>query len=125
MYTLHAITVGLSNDNNNFMMIDLHDATWYYEFDDTSTEMTESICNGESGYNCSIGNGVLLHFENGLSYDYTLTVTWNGEAITSGVLSQSNNNGDHVYRFYLHVGDIGDVVQRNKYHTISGKFSDL
>ena len=117
VYTLHAITIGLSN--YNFMRI--HDATWYYEFDGTSTEMTANICNGQSGYNCTIGNGVLLHQSNG-SYDYTLTVTWNGEAITSGVLSQSDNNGDHVYRFYLYVGDIGNnnVVQRNKYHTISG-----
>ena len=48
---------------------------------------------------------------------YTLTVTWNGENITSGVLSQSNNNGDHVYRFYLHMAD----VMRNRYHTITGE----
>ena len=50
-------------------------------------------------------------------YDFTLTVTWNEENITSGVLSQSNNNGDHVYRFYLHMGD----VMRNHYHTITGE----
>ena len=37
--------------------------------------------------------------------------------ITSGVLSQSNNNGNHVYRFYLHIGD----VMRNRYHTITGE----
>ena len=48
---------------------------------------------------------------------YTLTVTWNGENITSGVLSQSNSNGDHVYRFYLHMGD----VMRNRSHTITGE----
>ena len=34
-------------------------------------------------------------------YDYTLTVAYNGENITSEVLSQSNTNGDHGYRFYL------------------------
>ena len=50
-------------------------------------------------------------------WDYTLTVTWNGETITNGVLSQSNNNGDHVYRFYLHMSD----VMRNRSHTITGE----
>ena len=50
-------------------------------------------------------------------WDYTLTVTWNGEAITSGMLSQSNNNGDHKYKFYLYLGN----VKRNRYITIRGK----
>ena len=51
-------------------------------------------------------------------YDYSLIVTWEEKNITSGVLSQSNdNNGDHVYRFYLHIGD----VMRNRYHTITGE----
>ena len=110
-YTLHAITI----QYNRY----LQNATWYYESGNTSTKMTAGICTGQSGYSCTIGNGVLLHKSNE-SHDYTLTVTWNGEAITSGILSQSNNNGDHVYRFYLHVGDIdrNSVVQRNKYHTI-------
>ena len=45
------------------------------------------------------------------------SVTWNGMNITSEVLSQSNSNGDHVYRFYLHIGD----VMRNRYHTITGE----
>ena len=58
---------------------------------------------------------MLLHSSNG-TYDYNLTVTWNGETITSGVLSQSNNNGDHVYRFYLEFVD----VKRNHTHIITG-----
>uniref|UniRef100_A0A1X7SXP1 Fibronectin type-III domain-containing protein n=1 Tax=Amphimedon queenslandica TaxID=400682 RepID=A0A1X7SXP1_AMPQE len=69
---------------------------------------------GQSGYSCNIGNGVLLHQSNG-SYDYTLTVTWNGESITSGALSQSNNNGDHVFKFYLYFGG----AMRNHYITIN------
>ena len=48
---------------------------------------------------------------------YALTVTWNEENITSGVLSQSNNNGDHVYRFYLHMGG----AMRNCFRTITGE----
>ena len=57
-------------------------------------------------------------------WDYTLTITWNGENITSGVPSQSNNNGDHVYRFYLKFGsntEGNNLVMRNRYHTITGK----
>ena len=50
-------------------------------------------------------------------WDFTLTVTWNGKNITSGVLSQSNSNGDHVYRFYLNFGN----MMRNRTHTITGE----
>ena len=102
----------------------MNNATWYYETGSTSTEITASVCSGQSGYNCNIGNGVLLHQSNG-SYDYTLTVTWNGESITSGALSQSNNNGDHEFRFYLHYGDNNNDVERNRYHTVTGKHACL
>uniref|UniRef100_A0A1X7TNU6 protein-tyrosine-phosphatase n=1 Tax=Amphimedon queenslandica TaxID=400682 RepID=A0A1X7TNU6_AMPQE len=111
-YTLHAIKVG-HKDN-----VLLNNATWYYESGSDSTEITTGLCSGQSGYNCSIGNGVLLHQSNG-SYDYTLTVTWNGESITSGILSQLNNNGDHVFRFYLHYGYNDDNIKRNRYHTVA------
>ena len=95
---------------------------WYYESGSTSTKLTTSLCNGQHGYSCIIGNGKLLHSSNG-TYDYTLTVTWNGETITSGVLSQSNNNGDHVYKFYLEFGHLNgnNWVSRNKYITVKGK----
>ena len=99
----------------------LNNATWYYVSSSANIEITASVCSGKSGYNCSIGNEVLLHQSNG-SYDYNLTVTWNGETITSGVLSQSSNNGDHKYRFYLNYGDIDDYVERHKYHTVRGMF---
>ena len=49
-------------------------------------------------------------------WEYILTVTWNGETITSGVLSQSNSNGDHVYRFHLEFVD----VERDHTHMITG-----
>ena len=112
-YTLHAIKSGYTQNY-------LRSATWYYESGSTSTELTTSLCNGQYGYSCTIGNGVLLHSSNG-TYDYTLTVTWNGEIITSGVLSQSKNNGDHVYRFYLFFGlDCCDPVSRNRIKTVNG-----
>ena len=50
-------------------------------------------------------------------WDYSLTVAWNGEAITSGMLSQSSNNGGQKYKFYLKFGH----VERNRYITIRGK----
>ena len=88
-------------------------ANWYYDSGSTSTE----LCIGyQYSYNCSIGNGTAIDYGNG-RWDYTLTVTWNGEIITSGVLSQSNNSGDHVYRFYLRMGS----VERNRYLTITGE----
>ena len=103
-YTLHAIKVGLSNHYH------LRSANWYYESVNPSTE----LCSGyRYNYNCSIGNGTAINNGNG-TYDYTLTVIWNGENITSGVLS---NNGNHVYRFYLFFGS----VMRNHYTTVTGK----
>ena len=66
------------------------------------------------------GDGMYEDYGNG-RWDYTLNVIWNGEIITSGVLSQSNNNGDHVFRFYLHFGYSGNAVERNKYYTVTGK----
>ena len=50
------------------------------------------------------------------TWDYPLTVTWNGENITSGVLNQSNNNDDHVYKFHLEFVD----VERDRTHIITG-----
>ena len=51
-------------------------------------------------------------------WEYTLTVTWNGKNNTSGLLSQSNNNGDHLYRFYL---EFPSHIKRNRYITVEGK----
>ena len=48
-------------------------------------------------------------------WEYTLTVTWNGENTTNELLSQSNNNGELVYRFYLEFVD----VERNHTHIIT------
>uniref|UniRef100_A0A1X7V498 Fibronectin type-III domain-containing protein n=1 Tax=Amphimedon queenslandica TaxID=400682 RepID=A0A1X7V498_AMPQE len=105
-YTLHAIKIGDPHHGGERVK----SATWYYECE-SNTKITADSCNGQSGYGCTIGNGVKLPSSN--SYDYTLTVTWNGENITSGILSQSNNNGDHVFKFYLHFG-LNNPVMRNR-----------
>ena len=84
-----------------------------HESGSTSTE----LCSGyRYSYSCSIGNGNYIDESNERQV-YSLTVTWNGENITSGDLSQSSNNGDHVYRFYLHMGN----VMRNHSCTITGE----
>ena len=110
-YILHANVVGQINNTL------LNNATWYYESGSASIEITDGFCSGQSGYNCSISN-VLLNQNNG-SYNYTLTVTWKGEDITSGILSQSND-GDHRYRFYLRYNN---VIERNKYLTVTGTYT--
>ena len=67
------------------------------------------------------GDGMLVNYGNG-RWDYTLNVTWNGETITSGVLSQSNNNGDHVFRFNLDFGHVHfSPVKRNRVIFVRGK----
>ena len=109
---MHAIKIG--QINHTFLLA----ATWYYETGNTSSNLT-SVCN-EQEYNCTIGSGVLLHTING-TYDFNITITWNGENNNSGILNQANNNGDHVFRFYLQFGNPHENVIRNRYYTVSGK----
>ena len=68
-------------------------------------------------YSCSIGDGMATDQGKG-RWDYTLTVTWNGENITNGVLNISTS-GDHVYRFYLVFGS----ATRNHNQTITGELN--
>ena len=98
---------------SNYYLIDV---SWYYE-----SEQPTKLCSGQRylKYSCSIGNGAVTVKGNG-AHDYNLTITWNGETITSGVLSQSDNNGDHVYRFYLKYGYTGNSVERNRYYRVTG-----
>ena len=94
-------------------------AVWYYESGSSSTELSNNYCSEQrQGFSCS-NSSTTINADNG-TYDYTLTVAWNGETITSGVLSQSNNNGDHVYRFYLEFGYTGNLVERNHYFRVTG-----
>uniref|UniRef100_A0A1X7SV80 Fibronectin type-III domain-containing protein n=1 Tax=Amphimedon queenslandica TaxID=400682 RepID=A0A1X7SV80_AMPQE len=109
-YTLHAIKIG-HDDHNSF----LYAANWYYESGSSSTQ----LCTGyRASYSCTFmyGDGMSVDYSNG-RWDYTLTVTWSGEIITNGVLSQSNNSGDHVFRFFLIFGllsHIDNKVIRNR-----------
>uniref|UniRef100_A0A1X7V1E1 Fibronectin type-III domain-containing protein n=1 Tax=Amphimedon queenslandica TaxID=400682 RepID=A0A1X7V1E1_AMPQE len=68
---------------------------------------------------CTIGDGQAVDKTNG-RWDFTVTVTWKEENITSGAMSQPNNTGDHEFRFFLEFGHI-DInhhiprVTRNRY----------
>ena len=103
-YTLHAIKIGHQNQLNT------DSADWYYN---ESSGNSIKLCRGYNDeYSCSIGNGMKVNYGNG-RYDYTLTITWNEENITSGI---SNNNNDLVYMFYLELGH----VTRYRYITVKG-----
>ena len=108
-YTLHAVKIGHPTPY-------LKSSNWYYESGDTSTELCTISNSNPDTYNCIFGDGISVDKGNGRR-DFTLTITWNEETITSGIFSQSNNNGDLKYRFYLHVSN----VMRNRTITITGK----
>ena len=108
-YTLHAVKIGHPNPSTNA-------ANWYYESGDTSTELCTIGSNNRNFYNCIFGDGMSVDKGNGRRV-FTLNITWNEENITSGIFSQSNNNGDLKYRFYLHVSN----VMRNRTITITGR----
>ena len=108
-YTLCGVKIGFPNPF-------IKSANWYYESGDTSTELCTIGIDSRDVYNCIFGYGMSVDKGNG-TRDFTLTITWNEENITTGMFSQSNNNGDLKYRFYLHVSN----VMRNRIITITGK----
>ena len=71
-------------------------------------------------YNCSIGEGMSVNKGDG-KYDFTLTVTWDGERITDGDRNQEISYSDHVYRFHLKFGE----TPRNHSYVITGEYSAL
>ncbi|XP_019853261.1 PREDICTED: uncharacterized protein LOC109582777 [Amphimedon queenslandica] len=117
IYTVHAIKIG-SNGHH------LGSAAWYYKSGTTYRHLTTSLCNKEPGFNCAIySTGVLLDISSG-TYDFSLTITWNGENITSGLLSQSSNNGDHIFVFSMVFGPLSfHPVKRARIKTITGKLN--
>ena len=119
-YTLHAIQAGSVSSDPNEVLV--QNATWFYESDSTSIDLT-GICNGtvlESGYSCIVGTVVPPNSTS--RYDFNLTVTWNGEGSGNGLLGESSDDGDHTFRFYLKYGQLNNgPVVRNRYVTLSGK----
>ena len=110
-YTLHAIKTG---DVKNFEY-----AEWYFKSNSSKIE----FCSGQGfveSYNCSIGEGISVDEDNG-KYDFTLTITWDGEGIIDEDLNQEISYSDHVYSFHLKFGE----APRNRSYVITGEYSAL
>ena len=87
---------------------------WYYD-------NTELNCGSlQDGFSCDINPTPNQNHNNPKTIRslFTFTVTWYGEEISSGIFSQSNNNGDHVHRCYAKVHEI----VRNRLLTVTGKY---
>ena len=108
-YTLHAVKIGTPNPY-------IRSANWYYESGNTSTELCTISSDNRDVYHCNFGYGMSVDKGNGRR-DFTLTITWNEENIASGIFNQAKSNGDHKYKFYLHVSN----VMRNRTITITGR----
>ena len=87
---------------------------WY----NNNTELNCTL--PQNGFSCDINPTPIQNFNNPVTIRslFTFTVTWYAEEINSGILSQSNNNGDHVHRCYVRTVEI----KRNRYLTVTGKY---
>ena len=102
-YILHCIYSGFYNEFR-----------WY-------NYNTELNCGSpQNGFNCDINPTPNQNYDNLLTIRslFTFTVTWYAEKISSGIFSQSNNNGDHLHRCYVRTVEI----KRNHYLTVTGKY---
>ena len=104
-YRLQCIQSGIDRD---FM--------WYYVYNNQSSSIEFNCLTQNFGYNCSSKSQTVHSINNTIVHH--LTVTWYAEKISSGIFSQSNNNGDHVHRCYVRVSEI----KRNCYLTVTGKY---
>ena len=89
---------------------------WYYVYNSQSSSTEFNCLTHNFGYSCSNESQTIHSINNTIVHN--LTVTWYAERISSGIFSQSNNNGDHVHRCYEKV----DEVVRNRYLTVTGKY---
>ena len=89
---------------------------WYYVYNSQSSSTEFNCMTQNFGYSCSSESQIIHSINDTIVYN--LTVTWYAEKISSGIFSQSNNNGDHVHRCYEKV----DEVIRNRYLTVTGKY---
>ena len=89
---------------------------WYYVYNNQSSSIEFNCLTQNFGYSCSNENQTIHSINNTIVHN--LTVTWYAEKINSGIINQSNNNGDHVHRCYEQV----DEIVRNRYLTVTGKY---
>ena len=90
---------------------------WYKEFRWYNNNSELNCGSPQNGFSCNINptpsqQAIIVRSL------HTFTVTWYAEDISSGIFSQSNNNGDHVHRCYVRVAEI----IRNRYLTVTGKY---
>ena len=90
---------------------------WYNNFEWYYNNAQLNCSSQQFGYSCQIGLIKFLYGINSTKF-HTLTVTWYAEKISSGIFSQSNNNGDHVHRCYVRAQN----VETNHFLTVTGKY---
>ena len=89
---------------------------WYYVNNSQSSNIEFNCLTQNFGYSCSNESQAIHDINNTIVRN--LTVTWYAEKIDSGIFSQSNNNGDHVYMCYDNV----DEIIKNLTLTVTGKY---
>ena len=89
---------------------------WYYVYNSQSSSIEFNCLTENFGYSCSNESQTIHSINNAIVHN--LTVTWYAEKISSGIFSQSNNNGDHVHRCY----EKAHEIVRSRYLTVTGKY---
>ena len=115
IFTLHAIKIG-HPDHISFLQF----AKWYYVYGNNNSELCSGSKHDHKGlYSCTIGYGEAVEYGSG-RWDFPVTVTWNEENIT---MNQSNNNGDHMFRFNLNFGidNSNEQAKRKRYISLTGE----
>ena len=87
-YTLHCVKVGHHTYNFEMRLGD-------------STVTSASGCTNTLS-SCS-GRVLLQEYSN--KYDHTVTISWDGQTITSGSLFSQSNTGDQTFQCNMWVGD--------------------
>ena len=88
-YTVHCIVTG-----------SLDGATIKQYAANTEVKLTQSHCNNQQhdGYSCSMDNTLITtSYTYPTTRDYTVTVEWKGENVSSGAFRQSVHDGDHMH----------------------------
>ena len=103
-YRLQCVQSGI---DRNFML--------YHVYNGQNSSIEFNCLTQNFGYSCSNESQIIHSINNTVVHN--LTVTWYAE-ISSRIFSQSNNNGDHVYKCYVKV----EEIIRNRYLTVTGKY---
>lgn len=93
---------------------------YYFNSSDGYSLMTSTECSS-NGFDCTFDEFVLIDSSN-FTNNHTVSVTWNANVITSGIFSQSTDDGDHTYRcLYYSAGSGFNYAEAEKFITVTGK----